>query len=446
MLLNCCGVNGLNAHEYYDPRKSSRFLKGLDNVVVTKPSTTLVGTYFTRQDFESLCKTMLIDPVKLEDVYTEISRMPCAKFYLGNDASRVVSWPERHTTTAPDGSLRPSVFTGVTYKFDAKQWLKFMKNVPLSPLSELLHAKYEAFPKKWDVITVEVQLLHLMAYEAVACGLVAEAAIEQSMSDEELCAEFRFADADTRNARLLDLIVGRYSAFRDVLFLNEANGELCEKLKEKLSAEFELVVPPTYEPSSKQNSVLFLRKTKFAVVCNIDSTVMVDAAKKMDAPIPTRKSWCACVVKMLDGDGVELVLVSAHASSTGDDARTYARFCSDLIPPTRLLCGMDSNIPCKESRQLFENSCDVTFDLGTTACNEPTVLRKRTSLVVQKHATLSSRPVEKYCDLYVHSQWTVDCTDACVDNTGICEFQDVVFPNVWWPSDHAAVHARWFIS
>jgi len=403
---------------------------------IVDKSTTPVGVYVSKEHVLHLADTLGLGKEILVHIWDNIADVRCGNFFLAHDASRLVSYPERHTTEAKDGSLRPSIFTSTTYDFDVFAWTAFMATVlpdVRGKLEKLTSRKYDAFLPKWDHITIEMQMVNLMAYEAVACGLFREAAYEADMDEQELAEAFASVVKTDRDERICDLLV-RYSPFRDVFFLTEVSGRLFGKLFKALGDQYEFVVPPVFDSNEKQHSIILVSIDKFRI----------KDTKNDDVPaVSSPHSWTRCLVedKMT---GEETMLISAHASSSSSEAIEYAKYCIRMGP--KVVCGIDSNVVYYQTKPGELTYARFWVGLQSEGFDFPsssgvTVFRRRTTLVVQKHAKITDAPLEKPCDMFLLRGVTSKQTR--IDNTGIGEFEYKTFPNDVWPSDHAAVHMEW---
>lgn len=434
VLLNCCGANGHNAFEFFSKDMHRGLLLAFEKVVAL--SNTPVYVYAKRDAVLRVADALELDSTVMLRLWDRVAGMRAGEFFVANDADRTVSFPERHTVEAKDGTLRPSFYTGVTHDFDVEAWAAFMAKVlpEVRPkLAKVNHAKYPAFKAKWEPVNVEIQIVHLMVYEAVTCGLLREAAYEAGMTNEELAAAIDDQTKVDRDLRLSHLIE-RYARFRDVFFLTEVSGRLFRLLLDRLGPRFEFVIPAGFEIDGKQNSIILYDK---AVFDGFD----VDAPEGALPVSPGSLAMCGVEDRMTN---TKMVLVSAHAASSSSEATGVAKWLGGLGAP--FVCGMDSNVVYREvakpSELTYIDFCAGARALGLhVAGGKMTVMRKRTSLVVQKHGRIDDPPLTKPCDLFLHGD--IMLNPVRVDNTGIGEFSPEPFPNDAWPSDHAAVHTSW---
>lgn len=225
----------------------------------------------------------------------------------------------------------------------------------------------------------------------------------------------------------------------DVIFLQEAGNQLVSLLKTKLSETYEVHLPKSYSTKRNQNSVILLRAGIF------------QETQEVDIPAKGWEDGDLLVLKAKN-EGTSLTLASFHGDTNGLLTMPMLNQVHAYLPTKRLLFGMDANTYEKQSKKTahvleFEKAYQ---NLGYQSCwgkvdpTHYTTFNARTYLQPQLNKAARSNELAEKGDR--NPKDFILFTDhfslgrVWRDNTGRGEYlNDIVFPTLEFPSDHAAV-------
>lgn len=419
-----CGKDlGKNKFEWFCESMPKPFFEAFESVL--KTSTTPVHVYLKKTDIITFGD---MSHAKMLAGWDKIAEQSCGEFFCNANTTSFVSATDAITAIAPDGTLRPSIFTGKTYDFHHKEWNSYMHTMcSFSHVKDDLHlvaylAKRNHQSKDF---AVEDLMVHFMAFEAVACGLVREAAYEADMVEEDLLF-LRNID-DDRDKHVFS-ILKRYLPHRDVLFLTCVSCRLCKMLTKDgdVAAVFQVVmsIDTTEEDDdgvNDGNTIVLVNKHKFSSCVehkteNIGDVCLVVTDKTTDEKLVLLVARhdnaliSAEIIKWVDKTFSSMPCIIALDMEFDNDRR-FAEFCTGV-----LAIGME--VQGKE---------------------KPTICRKRTSLTTGKLGSVAADDTScKKGSVFV-TNFRKTITVAC-DNTGIGEFVNKLMPNQEWPMPRAAIH------
>lgn len=368
---------------------------------------------------------------------------------------RLASMPDRVTNTiqlaSGTSAFRPTVincFPDELHSLDHwfEQWLRFFFEETVDVdgkgakpvyalLQKISRAKYPDVTEEEEEASVPLQLVLQGVFDAILVNLLQTrgGTIWQSLR-KDICVSLN----SRKNERLLQILKTTYSE-ADVVFLQEAGNQLVELVKRELSGRFNVHVPKNYNAKRNQNSVILLRASMFGTV---------------DEVLVPPDGWDAGDLLLLKTElaGTPITLGSFHGDTNGLLTMPMLAQVHKHLPTKPLIFGMDANTyekPSKSTAHVLEFE-QMYEKLGYKSCwgkVEPTrytTFNARTYLQPQlnkaaKSTSLKDKGDQNPKDFVLFTEH-FDLGKFWRDNTGKAEYvEDMVFPTMEFPSDHAAV-------
>jgi len=224
-----------------------------------------------------------------------------------------------------------------------------------------------------------------------------------------------------------------------VIFLQEAGNQLVELLQASHAGEYSIVLPKAYSAKRNQNSVMLLRSSLFS------------SPEEMDVPAKGWEEGDLLLVKATVA-GTPVTLASFHGDTNGLLTMPMLSTVMEHLPTKTLLFGMDANTYERESKSTahvleFEQMYtqhNLQSCWGKVDPRRYTTFNARTYLQPQLNKAAKSNELAEKGDR--NPKDFVLFTEQFVlgrvwrDNTGKGEYvEEMVFPTLEFPSDHAAL-------
>jgi len=400
---------------------------------------------------------------------------------IGN--KRLASMPDRVTNTINlvDGTqaFRPTAincYQGEFSSFDDwwAQWKNFMFVNPITLklkgeektihaadlLLPIKKAKYPAITESEEAISLPLQTLCGGIFDAILIHMLNKVS---PSSWQVLRKDISNALNLKKNDRTLEILENTYGNV-DIMFLQEVANSFVSKVESNTAlSERYMVISPVTSGKRDQNSIILVKKSIFDTASIKDVTPMVE--KKFEGkkvPVAEGDIVAATITSKSSGDS--FLLASFHGDTNGlatipvlDAIHEVAQ--SDLGGRDSLIFGLDANT--YEHAKPGKTQCVTEFakyfvEKGFTSNwgDEPipsdyTTFNARTFLQPQLNKASTKDEFFKKGDvnpkdfiLFYKSQFAA-AQKTKKDNTGKIEYiENMVFPTLTFPSDHAVISTR----
>jgi hypothetical protein len=397
---------------------------------------------------------------------------------------RLISMPDRITSRIhdSDGKIfhRPSVTNEYMESMDTldnwwESWKKFMFGVSVKVVGSssdaatdacprliyqlidpILRSKYPAISIHEQLISTPLQILCLALYDAVLWWIMDTVAKNSWQSIKHtLC----YALIKNKFENTINIIRTCYSS-ADIIFLQESAAAFVGKLNSELDKLFLVIQPKLLDGRRDQNSLILVRRTRF--YCSAVEEITDDVLNNLGG------DWVApgdlIAVSIQGVCGRKFLLASFHGDSNGLSTQPLMIALNALARDDYrghvLVCGLDANTDSDKGaadagpRSLHGfNQC--IRGCGMISCwgAEPdpalyTTCNSRTSLQPQLHKAVRMRDrvakaQRNLKDWIVAFDFQMQPVGTARDNSGRRLFtEDIVFPTLHFPSDHAIVSTR----
>jgi len=333
-----------------------------------------------------------------------------------------------------------------------KKWLRFFFDEEVdmdgkgarktySLLQKIRKAKYPAVSDEEEAASIPLQLVLQGVFDAVLVNLMQKKGGPNWESlRSEICSSL-----NSRKKDLIKEILTKTYQDADVLCLQEAGNELVQLLRDVYSESHDVIVPRSYSVKRAQNSIMLLRRSMFSEVHEVE----VAAEGWEDGDLLLVKS------KVNTPGAPEVSLASFHGDTNGLLTIPMLTKVMKELPSSRLIFGMDANThELQVSGKAYVLDFEKTYkELGLQANwgykLDPklyTTFNARTYLQPQLNKAAKSSELVKNGDQnpkdFVLFSKHFQVMGKTRDNTGKGEYvEDVVFPTLDFPSDHAAITA-----
>mmetsp|Transcript_16463 Transcript_16463/g.27212 ORF Transcript_16463/g.27212 Transcript_16463/m.27212 type:complete len:308 (-) Transcript_16463:137-1060(-) len=262
-----------------------------------------------------------------------------------------------------------------------------------------------------------------------------------------------------KTPRTLEILRTEYGQ-NDIIFIQEASSAfvLAASRDDHISAEYHVVSPARMDPKRDQNSLIFLRRRSFKFHSMREITEIVkEELSKNGEKVPV-SDGDIFAIRALDNFGRKYILASFHGDTNGlatiPVVSAVDKSVMKMEGRHRLIFGLDANTYERGSRKRQDMNEFVQHYryLGIRSCwggrpkaNNYTTYNARTYLQPQLNkASKKSEFVEKGDrnpkDFILFYKGDFQEFGTTKDNTGNKKYiEDMVFPTLAFPSDHAVL-------
>mmetsp|Transcript_36321 Transcript_36321/g.58576 ORF Transcript_36321/g.58576 Transcript_36321/m.58576 type:complete len:859 (+) Transcript_36321:178-2754(+) len=318
-------------------------------------------------------------------------------------------------------------------------------------MQKISRHKYPAITEAEEAMSIPLQLMALAIFDGVLLHILNTLAPETWQPIKvSLCEAFN----QNKGQKVISILERSYSD-ADVIFIQEAAAAFVEAAKQGLGRKYMILRPYLLDGFRNQNSIILAKRVFFVEGSTIDVTEHV-------IRLAGGGKWIAagdlCAMTMQGLDGKRYFLASFHGDTNGMASLPVLRALNEAIstyyPDHVLICGMDANTHKKhsDSTQGFQNFHESFMDMGMVSCwglspslSTWTTRNARTYLQPQLQkavgiADVASKGDTNLKDWIVFHSGLMEASQEQRDNTGERHFrEDMVFPTLNFPSDHAIV-------
>jgi len=391
-------------------------------------------------------------------------------------SKRLISMPDRITNTINSEGrifMRPSVISMFESSMDSvdmwwKMWLDFMFHsevhtldrlcpgvynsmVPVQMIQPIKNSKYPAISVEEEAISIPLQVLALAIFDGVLVHILNTVAPQTWQPiKRSLCQAFN----QNKGQEVISILNRSYHD-ADVIFIQEAAAGFVDSAKAGLGKNYLVLRPYLLDGYRNQNSIILARKSRFVEGSTIDVTEHV-------CRLAGGGKWTApgdlCVMAMKGVDGSRYLLASFHGDTNGLATVPVLKALDEAVKCSYrdhvLIFGLDANThknhtPTTQGVQEFHTKFTK---MGFSSCwgNSPTMetwttRNARTYLQPQLQKAVGMADAARKGDVNL-KDWIIVYTHQLTahrserDNTGDRRFdEDMVFPTLSFPSDHAIV-------
>mmetsp|Transcript_43765 Transcript_43765/g.138318 ORF Transcript_43765/g.138318 Transcript_43765/m.138318 type:complete len:949 (-) Transcript_43765:52-2898(-) len=390
-------------------------------------------------------------------------------------SKRLISMPDRVTNTInSEGSvlMRPSVismFDGdcmgsldewwVTWKdYMFHRQVKIIdRNKPgvsnelfvIEMLQKIAHSKYPAITEEEEAISIPLQVIVLAVFDAILIHILNSLApTTWQPIKRSLCQAFN----QNKSLQVLSILKNTYSDV-DVFFIQEAAAGFVDAAKQVMGRKYMVMRPYLLDGFRNQNSII-LASREFFVEGSTEHVIRLAGGGKWIAP------GDLCAMTMKGVDGFRYLLASFHGDTNGLASLPVLKALHEAIttsyPDHVFICGIDANTHKQHGSncQGVNHFHDAFAEMGMDSCwgETPSVKtwttrNARTYLQPQLQKAVGIADAARKGDVNL-KDWLIFyenqfvCAEQARDNTGARNFdEEMVFPTLQFPSDHAIVSA-----
>lgn len=477
---NIAAVNN-NPFEYWiehDDERYSRLMKGVETFMSDPKQDIAIEQVFSQSKFDELQALMrshqLATSPMLEQIrnerWEELKKKPIVSGFLKDDEigkKRLASMPDRLTNTIATGEegastlYRPTPINCCQERFESfddwwAKWKRFMFEDKLpntrglftsgKPVVSLLkpipRAKYPSLTEDDERLSLPLQVLHQAIFDSILVHML-NSIDADSWQDlrMEMCQGLNLK----KNDRILEILTTTYQT-ADVICLQEVGKSLIKKLSQGFDKEFWVAIPEDSK-SREQNSVVLLRKTRFA---QAPKRVQLDLGS---GEIPVESGDLLAVEAKLDSSSTVLV-ASFHGDTDGLATIPVLNALSQQFQKyQQFIFGLDANsyanvkkkgkqLHVEEFREaLVQHKLKACFeDLQLTTYNARTFLQPQLNKGASRDQFLEKGDVNPKDFILVFDNDQQHFENTVKDNTGDKKYlEGMAFPTLKFPSDHGAV-------
>jgi len=383
-------------------------------------------------------------------------------------SKRLVSMPDRVTNTLElKGGImvyRPTVincYTGPLPNISTwwKAWSRFMfaeslgeEKGGVSLLLPINRSKYPALSVEEEKMSIALQAIILAIFDATLVYMM-----EHTSKDHWEALRTGICQRLNLNKvpRTLDILRNTYKD-SEIIFLQEVSSKFVEKAKNDryFPSEYDIFTPDKMNPKRDQNSVIMVRRRYFntAVVEEVTSVVQSSMGDE-NVPVSDGDIFALRIENWMKQS---FLLVSFHGDTNGLATipvfRAVHKAIFSMNPRPKLIFGLDANtheVSTKKKQGFSEFVLDLK-DKGIGTCwgqqldprnrttfNARTYLQPQLNKAVEKEETHTKGDRNpKDFILFFNSEF--ESWGTTKDNTGEQKYiEDMVFPTMSFPSDHA---------
>lgn len=462
-----------------------------------------VSTVFTDDMFKELMQAMdqaslaTIEEIKKvgNDYWaTDYSKRTIVDGILKDAAlgsKRLVSMPDRVTNTIQlaDGTkaMRPTVINCYNGELPNlatwwQKWRDFMfgtklktskegqAKMPIAMLPKISKSKYPKISTEEEALSIPLSATLLAVFDATLVHIVNQASSDWQHIREAMCQALN----DRKNERTAEILETPLYNDLDIVFLQESSMTFAHVAEARAlgTSDYDIYAPREVDPSRDQNSLILLRKERWSEPIDVTADVRTILLEKDgSSPIALGDLCVYQATRLLDGK--KYILASFHGDTNGiatvpvvEAVHNYISGLDDGASFS-LLFGLDANThyeclnddgdkyrACvtdfvKAFKAQGINSCygdSVTnpHDYAHTTFNARTYLQPQLNKAVKESEKTTSPLVDKNPkDFILFYDADLKTSElASKDNTGEGTFlNDIVFPTLTFPSDHAITKA-----
>jgi hypothetical protein len=383
---------------------------------------------------------------------------------------RLVSMPDRMTNTIISSTktyYRPTAVNCYPEKMTSiadwySKWITFMfhtslqhkdNKTPAQILERIPRAKYPALTEEEERVSVPLQTLVIAIFDAIQVRMLNQLSGQDTwqLLRNRICQELN--TKKTKNT--LDLILKTYSDI-DVFMLQETAAVFVQDARQHPLNEIFHIIIPKKLGKNDQNSLVLLRKTYFPSPITKELAITVNPAGMVS-------DGDLFVFEVNDYWSRKFTLASFHGDTNGlatiPVVTAVLPSVSSSSSNSRLLFGLDANTYFKkksnEKVQDVEGfmasftSLGLTSVWGNTKIPPHTTKNARTYMQPQLSKAASRGEIEEKGDqnpkdfiLFSPNKFSLVESSVVRDNLGKKEFdEELVFPTLAFPSDHAVLSA-----
>eukprot|EP00960_Hanusia_phi_P043756 756237-Hanusia_phi.AAC.3 len=332
-----------------------------------------------------------------------------------------------------------------------------------SLLEPILHKKYPALSVEEERISLPLQVLCLAIFDAIQLHILNTVAPDSWQRIRRSLADALLINKDRQVASVLLSTYGSY----EIVFVQEAAGAFVHGEPGNLLEEHYIpLLPSVMDGKRDQNSLILVKKDVFlaSAAQNITDEVL-QVHKKATESTPGAVLYPGDLAAYcIDAtNGRKFLLASFHGDTNGlatvPIVRALHEVASTKYPERILIIGLDANTYKVHNDQyqgvsefqgfLDENgliSCwgPTPNPYSPTTCNARTFLQPQLNKSAQavRRDDRITKADKNLKDWIVFSLSQLECRCAHKDNTGSASYiEDMVFPTMNFPSDHAIVAA-----
>mmetsp|Transcript_55103 Transcript_55103/g.112683 ORF Transcript_55103/g.112683 Transcript_55103/m.112683 type:complete len:567 (+) Transcript_55103:131-1831(+) len=379
----------------------------------------------------------------------EVQRRPTVINYYSGDMATMSSWWAQWRNFM--FRCEVEVFKGKAHKGPVRP------QVVYELLDPILQSKYPAVTAEEEAISIPLQILCLAIFDAVLVHMMISIAPHSWQNIRQSIADAMLTGKERKTAQIL---METYSD-ADVVFLQEAPGSIKEsEMLSALQGKFFRLAPQGIDGKRDQNSLVLASRATFVKESAFDITeeVLVTLGQSKGK---TKKSFVhgdliACTLQ--DKEGAMFLLASFHGDTNGFSTKPIVeaihRTAEKSYPNHKIVIGLDANTykVHSDQHQGVHDFNDFLTSEGMSSCwgdhvdpNSPTTCNSRTYLQPQLNKAIGkqdrlTRADKNLKDWVVFNQSQLEPSSTLKDNTGKRHYiDDMVFPTMQFPSDHAIV-------
>eukprot|EP00933_Yihiella_yeosuensis_P081019 TRINITY_DN94555_c0_g1_i1.p1 TRINITY_DN94555_c0_g1~~TRINITY_DN94555_c0_g1_i1.p1 ORF type:complete len:560 (+),score=96.26 TRINITY_DN94555_c0_g1_i1:40-1719(+) len=479
---NVAAVNN-NPFEYWITHPNPAYKTLMEDIekFITNPGKDDIQIYelFTDEMFQRLMTRMKEAGIQHLDTVTqqwdhEYRGRRIVSGFLTDSAigkKRLASMPDRVTNTiqlaSGEVAYRPTVIncygediSSMEKWFD--RWLEFFFDTKVdvdgkgpkpvySLLQKIKKSKYPAVTVEEEEASIPLQLVLQGVFDAILVNVMQSKGGDSWQGlRKHICESLN----RLKNTRINEILHTTYKD-ADVVFLQEAGNSLIDLLRKAYGGSHDIIIPKSFSSKRAQNSIILLRKDQFQETIEIeieeplwDSGDLLMIKTRAMTP-SSRKPWI--VMASFHGDTQGLL-----TSPTLDKVMEKLKVERDF---DGFLFGLDANTHHVNNEKIDKamvpdfvkhyKGLGLESTWGDDALTGKlfTTFNARTYLQPQlnkaaKSSELAEKGDHNLKDYILFSKDRFVLGGAFKDNTGSSEYlEDIVFPTLEFPSDHAAISA-----
>lgn len=406
-------------------------------------------------------------------------------------SKRLVSMPDRVTNTIQlvDGAkaMRPTVincYDGELPDLETwwQKWRDFMfgthlmtskegtAKLPIAMLPKISKGKYPAISAEEEALSIPLSATLLAVFDATLVHIVNEASSDWQHIRNAMCQALN----ERKNERTAEILETSLYNDLDIMFLQESSMTFARVARARVlgTSYYDVYAPQEVDLSRDQNSLILLRKGRWSEPIDVTTDVLAPLMENGKSSQIALGDLCVYqATRLLDNK--KYILASFHGDTNGlatvpvvEAVQNYILGLDDSASFS-LLFGLDANthFECLNEKgdryracvtdfaaafkeqginSCYGNSVTDPHDYEHTTFNARTYLQPQLNKAVKESEKTTSPLVDKnpkdFILFYDADLRTYELPSK--DNTGEGKFlDDIVFPTLTFPSDHAITKA-----